>query len=736
MKKYKVALWLLLSIFASGLLAYLLPAWTGAIFGLYFSLFIPGLLLLILLKKRVALEWEYFLYSMGLGVVWLIAVSLFASWLLRSLGISRPLSPLPIFLSVGFFDVLLLATGYLRWAKIPIILHKPNISKRDLTAFVVPIILLFGFVAGAIRLNNGATGSVAVTCYILSIALIIWLFITYKKIKIGFIIWALWLIALGILLSSWLRGSYVNGIDVVKEFQIFELVKHTGYWSVDLYKNAYTACLSVSLLPVSLSFFTKVPDALIFKLVIPTLYSLIIPIVFIIAKSQAKVRLAIITTLFFFAQPTFTVWWWIPIRQEVAFLFFALLIMMFVKQPKYASNKVMFFLFGLGMIVSHYSTSYVAIGLFIIFYLVQLWRRTITHKVIDMHFAQFSYLLIFLLFTFFWYSQVTTGFSNATQFFTKSFQNIDSLFSSDVQQNGQTAFSNFNIFSTAGTAPITPIQYAEQKSKQAENLYGSSNLYNVDYGLQQAPYQPADSQSSQRINLLRSILKVGGNALISLGVVFVALMAWKKRETTQLVWIQISSLILFSIALFLPFFSSSYGEDRLYLQFLVISSGALGVYCSFKSSRWGMWAHYSLLGFVVLYFLILNQVPQYFMRSAQQTLALGNNNEQYYIYNIQQSDVVAVKWLSYNSESLPVYGDYYSRFRLTTGLGLHTGNFMNGVLPDSLPRKSLVFQDASNTLTKTAFDDNQGILLYQFPESFLNYRKSVIYTNAKDVIYR
>jgi uncharacterized membrane protein len=740
MTRRKLAIYITVSAFISAVLAWFLPAWAATPFGLYFSLIIPGLLILLLLKKSLDVTWKSFLYIIGLGVACLIFTTLLTNLVLRPMGVIRPLTPGPIFLAIGFVITLLLTLGIKRWSSKPLERLKFSLSKIDVIAIVAPLILLIAFICGAIRLNNGTSGWLTIVCYVGSAGLVAWLFAVHNKLKLGSIIWALWLISLGILLSGWLRSNYVTGMDVVGEFQIFELVKHTGYWSIGLYHNIYTACLSVSILPVALSFFTKLPDTLIFKLIIPTLYSLIVPIVFLVVRSQTRVRGAILATFFFFAQPTFTIWWWIPIRQEIAFLFFGLLILLFVSEKKTVFSKSLFLIFGISMVVSHYSTSYITIGIFLLYCLIQtirkiIWRRHLNEASL----LSYGYVIILLLCTFLWYSQLTTGFSGVDQFMTKSFQNIGSLFSSDTQQQGQTAASHLNFFNnSAGVAPVTPPEYAAQQVQKVQAEYGNNNLYPADYGFEQASYEPQNSKLSQNINFIRNILKASGNLLVGIGIVIIGFIAWRKRKITNLVCLQLTSLLFFAIALYLPFFSISYGEDRLYLQMLVALSAGVVVYGSiyFIKKRWHFIIQILLLVFITAYFLLLNQVPQQLTTSSQQSLTLGNNNEQYFVFYIYSSDVVAAKWLEQNvNHAIPVFGDSYSHNKIATGAGLFT-KFNSGVLPGGIPRLSYVYQDTSNTVTGAAFDDDQGTIIYEFPTDFLSFQKDTVYTNKQDIIYR
>jgi uncharacterized membrane protein len=730
-----------LLIFSTGLVSMFGSVWLAFPCGFLFSIVFPGLSILIALRRSIRLNWESALFIIGLGISYLIFVSLIENWILRTTGVERPLSSHYLLPAIGIVNFSIIAAGYRRWLSSPIKVRQILLSRYDAITLTWAAVLLFGFTCGAIRLNNGASNWLSVVCYFGVAGLILWLLALYKKIHPSSILFALWLAALGIILSGWLRSNYVAGSDLDKEFQIFQLVKHSGYWSIGLYKDVYTACLSVSLLPVSLELVTKLPSLLVFKFLIPAIYSLIIPIVFLVARSVLKVRGAILATFFFFAQPPFTSWSWIPIRQEVAFLFFGLLILLFVRAKNDRGTKILFLIFGASMIVSHYSTSYVAVFLFLIYLLIQyLLKFFQKEKLHADSFLKYQHILILILFSFLWYSQLTVGFNNVTQFVAKSFGNIGSLFSSDVQQEGQTPLDHFNIFSSAGSTSVNPFQYANNQSQKALQRYGKSGLYpTTNNTFQTPPYTPQDSNVAQRLSLIRNILKVLGNLLVIFGIAGLLVTAWRKDKLSKLHILQLASIIFFAIALFLPFFSVSYGEDRLYQQLLIIIAGSVSVYSvlNFLKGRWRILAEASLTIFVIAYFLLLTQVLQVFTVSSQQSMATSNNSEQYYEYYVNDSDVKAAQWLAKNRNSeVPIVGDNFSQYRIATYSNLSIlEQFQDGVFEGTIPRTSYVYESSTNTMTQTAFDNNGSIILYKFPTSFLDSQKDTLYTNKMDTIW-
>ena len=59
----------------------------------------------------------------------------------------------------------------------------------------------------------------------------------------------IYLLSLSLLLMTSLRGWFVTGHDIQREFRVFELASGQGVWNIESFPDAYNACLSVTILP-------------------------------------------------------------------------------------------------------------------------------------------------------------------------------------------------------------------------------------------------------------------------------------------------------------------------------------------------------------------------------------------------------------------------------------------------------------------------------------------------------
>src|SRR5665648_80124 len=436
-----------------------------AIFSFIFLITIPGLLIMLMLRIRKIGFWEYLVYTIGLSIAFLMFGGLFINYALPLVGINRPLSLIPLLISFNIFLIIFWLIAYKRNKKISIEIKLPKLDWLNKIFFVTPVIFPLLSILGAIILNN--QGSNYVTMFMLGgIAAYVFTIVLFrKKLNHNIYPWAILMLSISLLMTGWLRGLYVSGVDINKEYHIFQLVKANQQWNISLFPDAYNTCLSVSLLPTILSSFLRINDQYIFKIIIPLIYSITPVGVYLFLKRYTQNIFAFIATFFFISQPVFITWWSIPIIQEISFLFFTLsLLVLFNKNLSSLLKNIFFLIFCFSMVVTHYSTAYLAVFLYIFTYLVYLiFRKTesnkpfsIIYKILNLknheklsikgHFLGGRIVILLTVFTIFWNAQFTETSRNFIDFSIKTVQNMGKIFSEDVRTEGASFSSQWNIF--------------------------------------------------------------------------------------------------------------------------------------------------------------------------------------------------------------------------------------------------------------------------------------------------
>src|SRR3989344_3346967 len=420
------------------------------ILGFLFLVFVPGIVIMLILKIREVGFWEYLVYTVGLSISFIMFAGLAVNWILPWLKITdRPLSLWPILIS---FNIILLVMGYFAYKKNadlkPLDITHPKLDTINKIFFIAPMIFPPLSILGAFLLNNHGTnlltmimlGGIAV--YVLLIT------IFRKKLNENVWPWALWLIGSSLLLSGWMRSWYVSGPDISLEYWVFQLTKEISYWNLSNFRDAYNSMLSLTILPTILSHFIYTNDQFIFKL-FTQIYTSIIPIViYLISRKILNKPLSFLSSLIYLFLPDSLNWYSIPVRQGVAFLFFSILILiLFTKTIKIKSKTELFLISGISMVVSHYSTTYIGLIIIILYSLAiyPLYTK-LSNKTKSRIFSKkaseiiqligvISIILIFI-FGVFWYNQVTPISGGLISFTSKSVSNLKNMFNEDTRQAG------------------------------------------------------------------------------------------------------------------------------------------------------------------------------------------------------------------------------------------------------------------------------------------------------------
>ncbi len=188
--------------------------------------------------------------------------------------------------------------------------------------------------------------------------------------------------SLAILISFNLRTNHIFGNDIHLEYYEFQVTARNMAWVPD---SLYSSCLSITILPTMISGITGLHGEMIFKFFYPFVLSLVPVIIFKIYRNWIGARLSFAVTLFFIASTIYLLQMPSLTRQIVALFFLVLAFSRLMKtggleriddsvQGKYGSitrksrsqtiaNKLLFFAFSFGVIISHYSTGLMFLGL-------------------------------------------------------------------------------------------------------------------------------------------------------------------------------------------------------------------------------------------------------------------------------------------------------------------------------------------------------------------------------------
>jgi uncharacterized membrane protein len=426
------------------------------------------------------------------------------------------------------------------------------------------------------------------------------------------------------------------------------------------------------------------------------------------------------------------------------------------------------------MVLSHYSTSYVAIALFAVAYVVNIifrflmtaqwphWFSRLTDKFGNKEMYRKPILLtlpfVVVLFgmVFLWSAVITKTSSNLSATFQQIGANIEDPFLSDHAGADQ-----YSILQLSITTPQELFdQFIQQNISDAQsstipsNLFASSVTKNYPTTLVPEPLIPLSSlgkniETFAHVDLANFYNNVKqGYAYIMQFLLLIGLIglivgySFKKNllrnVPSEYIALSIAGIIILVGQTLLPSSAVDYGLLRLFQQNLIFLG--LPIILGLFSISWIFFRNprKQLLscGIILLvFFAILSGLIPELTGGGRPALPLNNYGFYYDAYYTHAQEVSSMAWLKANAEpGLPIQTDHY--FSGVKLLGFEDIAGLPGLLPETIEKNSYVYLDYSNVKTGTIIEyASADIVYYSLPLSFLNDNKDLIYNDGGSEIY-
>jgi uncharacterized membrane protein len=334
---------------------------------------LPGFLISLILRIRKLSFWENLSFIVGLSIAFLEFGGLLLNILLPLFNVKNPLAFQNIIYGFDVFLLLLFVSAWVRTKQLEVNIQFLKRSNIEKLLYILPVFFPILATLGAIVLNNG--GSDILTLILLgAIATYsLLLVLSRDKIAIDLYPYAIFFIGIASLFTTSLRSWYITGHDIEREFYVFQLTNTHHIWNMTFYQDAYNACLSITILPTVLTNLLSIQDIYVYKVVFQILFATSPVLVFFIIRNYTTPALAFLSAFFFMSFPTFFNDMPMLNRQEIGFIFFGLVVyMMLLSELSLLMRKILFIIFALSVIVSHYSTNFVLLALVTFVYVLTL----------------------------------------------------------------------------------------------------------------------------------------------------------------------------------------------------------------------------------------------------------------------------------------------------------------------------------------------------------------------------
>jgi uncharacterized membrane protein len=625
--------------------------------GFVFLTIIPGWLIVNILRLEKQDIQIRIVLIVALSILVDMLVGLAINYFLHYFHFIIPLTEVPLLISFNFLVLILSIIVYVRNKaafSFDIQLFRFNIKEN--TYLMLPAVFPLLSVVGMRFINNTGNNIILLILFILIPIYVI--FIAFKNSDVPPRVYPLiiFFISISIVLVYALLSNHIYGSDSNYEYYVFQKTLNSGSW--EIYGNStLDSCLSISILPTIYQCFMKISPEYLFKLIYVIPFAMTPVIAFIIYKKYIGNFYAFLASFFLISQAAFfsqTA----AYRNYLAIFFFGIAILiMFIEGITELNKKILFICFSLGIIVSHYATSYIFLFLLLFTFIgMQIYHKYIIFKnktkvsnklltnatdrfgIIEKETSlgnnesktktKFSIdlIIIFLIFMvlYLWYSQITgESFSSGVNFIYKIFINFKNLFTNELR------------------AP-------EVVGALGNNLIGSSIIKLIGF-------------ATSWISVL----------FIGIGVLF-TLIRYKNRIfkniDIEIVIIALFCSILLITMVVLPYVSIGYSFGRAYYQCALVLSpffiiGGIVIYRFVKTQ----WRIYAILIILILNFLFNSEtIAQFSYSPTSPILNIASKiDDYYYIYD---SEAFSAHWVSTNIDTITakVYTDYPGKYRLTS----------------------------------------------------------------------
>ena len=349
----QLALWSVIGLDAVGIQIPILRQFIGFIY----LTFVPGIILLRILKLHKLGNIETLLYTVGLSIATLMFTGLFMNTVYPLFGISGPISITPLVITISVVVLILCILSYIRdkdFSDPSFIDVGDVLSPPALFLCMIPFLAIFGT-----YLMNFYQNNIIQMFLFIIIALIVILIGFNKFIPKNLYPLAVFVIAISLLFHRSLISMYLTGWDIQCETYLANLVTTTAQWD-STSPSTVNAMLSIVMLAPIFSNICSMSLTWVFKIIYPLLFSLVPLGLYRVFQKQTDEKIAFLACFFLMSVFTFYTEMLSLARQEICELFFVLLILAMIdKSMNKVKRSFLFIVFGISLAVSHYGTSYV-----------------------------------------------------------------------------------------------------------------------------------------------------------------------------------------------------------------------------------------------------------------------------------------------------------------------------------------------------------------------------------------
>jgi len=718
----------------------------------FYLIFIPGIIILRILRIHKMGNILTLLYSIGLSLSFLMFTGLFMNLIYPFFGISKPISLTSLIITISLLVLILSLLSYI---------NDKNFSEStlmDLNSFISPKILLLCLlpllaIYGTYLMNFYHTNIVQLIT-ILLISFIVLLVGFDKFIPKKLYPFTIFVIAITLLYHTSLISTYVYGYDIMSELYLVNLVINNSIWNYTIPLN-YNAMLSIVMIAPILSKLCAINSVWIFKIMYPFLFSLIPLGLYKIFKKQTNSKIAFLSVFLFMSFSVFYDEILYLARQQIAEFFLVLMLILIVyniekKGKTFSSNLLgsgkkaetfLFILFGLSLTVSHYGTSTLYLYVFFSAFLISFIFDVLPIKRKSYNFMQKLEIYI----------------ENKIPFSLHFFRHTNQTKSTDDQTESTDGSSRITLAFLFLFSVFAMLWFILTTSSSIFNTI-THIFFNIIGNISTNFLKPESVQGLHTLTIktthgflgkINTVINYLNQIFIIIGVLSVLLLNWAYNRAynfnREYRILSVINLFLLFASITIPFFADQLNISRIYHLTLITLApfciiGVLTIFMLISKILRMSWTRKSVRislsifsVFLVLFFLYQSSFIYQTFEGSSYSISVDKNLDSA-VFNNQEA--LGATWFSKYKLNSTFYADYYGGFLLVSILG------QDPVYMD--PQHMLITNNSYAYLRNFNIENKTWFISYKDKAVLTDYYinttdvvtyKSLIYSNGNSQIY-
>ncbi|MGH2915648.1 MAG: hypothetical protein ACRDMX_11740 [Solirubrobacteraceae bacterium] len=708
--------------------------WGAALVLVVLALTVPGVLALRAARIPSETVRGYPIYVPASSLLVIVFAGLGWDLIGPLVGVSRPLQGVWSALAVLVVGAALwiIGLGAPRAARLP---WRETLARPALLA---PLLLPAAAAAGALELTNGAGGALArVTVFAVALAIFACLIVAPRldRPQIAMILFGC---ALAALWSYSLRSQEIVGFDISTELFVAKHTQHAGIWHALHPHDAYGAMLSITVLPSALASMTGLSPEIAFKVLYPALTALLPVSVFLVGDRLLTRRFAVGAAAALLVQSYFFQLLSELARQEIALIFFAALIAALVEVNLHRSRKATLAVaMALGMIVAHYSSTYLAIPLVVVALvlrpLVGRWRG-LSRASVPVACAAVALIGGSAL----WYGAITHSASNVSSFAARlDSQGLDLLPSSKGGLVG--SYLNGNNVRTVSAAELQRLAVAQYR-KQAPYVRPRSAAGEPRYDLRGAtvpqPPSVAPALTGTGVTVLHAVFNELLIVLFALGSIAMVVRRRGPPLASEVGLLGCGALAFLLFIRFSGTGAAEYNQTRALLQSLILLAIPAAWLLERLTARLRRHARAGVIGLACV-----AAAAMFVQQSGALNVVLGGGStlnlyargEDFERLYVTPAELAGAAWVQRQAQHSILYADRYGQLRIAAVSGR---SVLTNVMPQTLDRYGWVYGTRTNVrLGRARTQVQNASATYRWPESFLQRFYDRVYDDGDSQVF-